>query len=71
MFGWLSNRLPDYPDTLNLRTDVWPQDGNKRPLVTIQSAHAEHPLYVEQQQGITPTRLGQLHARHACPNGGE
>ena len=28
MFGWLSNRLPDYPDTLNLRTDVRPQDGN-------------------------------------------
>jgi hypothetical protein len=66
MFGWFSNRLPDYPDTLNLQSTIWPQDGNQRPRLYVNAAHAEHPLYVEQCNGIDADRLGRLYANIAC-----
>jgi hypothetical protein len=67
MFGWFSNALPDYPDTTKLQTTVVPQDGNQRPLVYINDANADHPLYVEQHEGISETRLAQIYARNLCP----
>ena len=66
MFGWLCNRLPSYPDTLNLQTTVVPQDGGARPQVWINEAHAEHPLYIEQRGGISKKRLGKLYADQVC-----
>jgi hypothetical protein len=71
MFGWFSNRLPDYPDTLNLPATVVPQDDNQRPLVWINQDRADHPLYVHQRQGIERDHLGELYARHLCPNADE
>lgn len=44
-FGWLADRLPHYPDTLNVPTDVhWQPDGD-RPRVEIRPG--DHPLYVD------------------------
>jgi hypothetical protein len=68
MFGWLCNRLPPYPDTLNLQTTVVPQDGRRRPLVWINEAHDSHPLYIDQRAGITTERLGEIYAQEVCAN---
>ncbi len=69
MFGWLCNSLPSYPETVNLQTTVVPQDGNARPEVWINQAHAEHPLYLEQRSGIARERLGEIYAREVCDGG--
>lgn len=66
MFGWLSNRIPGYPDTLNLQTGVEPQDDHQRPFVWISDAHSDHPLYAEQRNGISLDRLGEIYARNLC-----
>lgn len=60
MFGYLANRLPFYPDTLNLRLDVLPQDGRRRPHLRVQSVHADHPLYADQANGLDAGRLAAL-----------
>jgi hypothetical protein len=60
LFGYLANRLPVYPDTLNLKLDVLPQDSNQRPVLRLWDEHAEHPLYVDQTQGIDADRLAAL-----------
>ncbi|HTW34798.1 MAG TPA: DUF2199 domain-containing protein [Rhizomicrobium sp.] len=51
MFGWLSNRLPGYSDTLALPLTVRTQQKGKRPLFT--SEDAAHPLTQDQRAGIT------------------
>lgn len=66
MFGWFCNRIPYYPDTLNLQTTVVPQDGGARPQVWINKIHADHPLYAEQQSGLTKERLGEIYAGEVC-----
>ncbi len=68
MFGWLCNRLPFYPDTLELQTSVLPQDHRRRPLVWINQVHADHPLYIDQREGITRERLGEIYASEICVN---
>jgi len=69
MFGWFSNRIPHYPETLNLQSTVRPQDGNQRPHLWINEAHAEHPLYREQREGMSLERLGAIYAKEFCANG--
>lgn len=59
-FGWFSNRLNGYPDTLNLRSQVRPRDGRQRPYIELESA--EHPLALEQRNGITFDRLLEIYA---------
>ena len=54
-FGWLSNRLQGYPDTLNLKCRVHPRAGRQRP--TIELEPIDHPLVKESIEGITPERL--------------
>ena len=66
LFGWLCNRIPTYPDTVNLQTAVVPQDLRARPQVWIGEAHTAHPLYIEQQSGITKKRLGKIYASEVC-----
>lgn len=66
MFGWFCNRIPDYPDTLHLQTTIVPQDGGQRPMVWINDVHADHPLYRDQREGITPDRLGEIYAAQIC-----
>jgi hypothetical protein len=66
MFGWLCNRLPVYPETLHLQTTVVPRDGGERPLVWINEAHHEHPLTIDQREGMTTERLGEIYASQIC-----
>ncbi len=66
MFGWLCNRIPSYPDTLHLQTTVEPQDDRQRPLVWINDANSDHPLYREQRQGMSRARLGEVYSTEIC-----
>ena len=50
MFGWFSNRLPLYPDTLNLKCMVHPRRGGLRPLLELEPT--DHPLAAQQRDGI-------------------
>jgi hypothetical protein len=61
-FGWFSNRLKGYLDTLNLKCQVYPVSGRQRPRVLLEST--DHPLAVEQKNGITFDRVLELYALH-------
>jgi hypothetical protein len=49
-FGWFSNRLPGYPDTLSLKTNVYLQPYPHRPRIVLEPS--EHLLSIHQHQGI-------------------
>jgi len=51
MFGYLSNRLPEYPDTLNLKLSVQTRAKGDRPMVTLEPT--DHPLAVDQREGMS------------------
>lgn len=59
-FGWFCNRLKGYPDTLLLKCQVHPRRGGQRPLIELEPT--DHPLAVEQHDGITFDRVLDLHA---------
>jgi hypothetical protein len=59
-FGWFSNRLKGYPDTLNLKCHVAPREGRNRPYIELEST--SHPLAIEQCEGITFDRLLEIYA---------
>jgi hypothetical protein len=59
-FGWLSNRLPLYPETLNLKTHVHTRPVGQRPFIELEPTN--HPLAVEQRQGISMTRVREIAA---------
>ena len=59
-FGWFSNRLKGYPDTLNMKCQVYPEDGRQRPSIELESTG--HPLAVEQREGITFDRVLEIYA---------
>jgi hypothetical protein len=62
-FGWLSNKIPIYPDTLNLKTNISSKDVKDRPTITLEPT--DHPLAVEQRNGITYERVEQIAAQMA------
>lgn len=58
-FGWLSTALPSYPETtLHLKTSVHTRPVGERPLIELEAT--EHPLAVEQRQGITLKRVQEI-----------
>jgi hypothetical protein len=57
-FGWLSTLLPGYPETLHLKTMVHTRAVGRRPLVELEPT--DHPLAVEQRQGITWERVQEI-----------
>ncbi len=59
-FGWFSNRLNGYPETLNLKAQIHAQGGHVRPLIELEPT--DHPLAVEQRVGITFDRLLEIYA---------
>jgi hypothetical protein len=65
-YGWLSTSLPLYPETLHLKTNVVSRAVGQVPLVQLEPS--QHPLALEQQNGITIHRVFEiahllLHAR--------
>jgi hypothetical protein len=57
-FGWLSTALPCYPNTLHLKTNVHTREVGRRPRVELEPT--DHPLAVEQRQGITRARVQEI-----------
>jgi hypothetical protein len=57
-FGWFSNRLPGYPDTLNLKTNVYLRPYPTRPRIELHKS--DHPLALEQRGGITVKRVQEI-----------
>jgi hypothetical protein len=64
-FGWLSAELPVYPSTENLKTRVHLRDGGIRPYIELEPT--DHPLAVEQRNGITADRVAEIYAH--CAHG--
>lgn len=64
-FGWFSNNLAGYPDTFGLKTMVHPQDGGLRPLIELELT--DHPLSIEQHNGITLDRVIEIYTLHGHP----
>ncbi|MEV6212391.1 DUF2199 domain-containing protein [Kitasatospora sp. NPDC051914] len=57
-FGWLTTELP-YPEpTLLLKTHVHTQSVGSRPLIELEPT--DHPLAVEQREGITMARVHEF-----------
>ena len=54
-FGWRNTRLPGYPNTLNLKTLMYTRLVGQRPHIVVEPT--DHPLAIEQQQGITWERI--------------
>ncbi|MGB6487706.1 MAG: DUF2199 domain-containing protein [Steroidobacteraceae bacterium] len=61
-FGWFSNRLKGYPDTLNLKCQVHPQAARERPWIELENT--EHPLARDAFEGITYERLLEIYAAY-------
>ena len=57
-FGWLSNQIPGYPNTVNIKTMVHTQPVGTRP--QIRCIEDGHPLAVDQEAGVTVERLQEL-----------
>ncbi len=57
-FGWLCSRLPGYPDTFSLKTHVHQREPGLRPWVELE--RTDHPLAIDQREGIEPVRLQEI-----------
>ena len=57
-FGWLNTALPCYPNTLNLKTMVHTREVGRRPWIELEPT--DHPLAVEQREGITLARVQEI-----------
>ena len=51
MFSYLSNEVAVFPDSLNLKADMVPQDNKQRPQLRLWEC--DHPLFLAQQKGIS------------------
>ncbi len=57
-FGWLSNSIPVYPETLSLKTMVHTRAPGLRPAIELEPT--DHPLAVEQRVGIGMDRVKEI-----------
>ena len=57
-YGWLSTRIRLYPGNLQLKAAVHFRGGGLRPRVELE--HTDHPLAIEQRQGITMERVQEI-----------
>ncbi|MGO9229254.1 MAG: DUF2199 domain-containing protein [Bryobacteraceae bacterium] len=57
-FGWFCNSVPGYPETLHLKTAVHSRAVGLRPYIELEAT--DHPLAVEQRNGITTARVRQI-----------
>jgi hypothetical protein len=67
-FGWLSVQIPSYPDTLRLKVMAHLLDHGTRPRFELEPT--EHPLAVEQRDGITLARLREIYEANLHPPAG-
>jgi hypothetical protein len=64
-FGWLCSAIPGYPDTQQLKTMVRVRSWPTRPFVELEPTN--HPLAVEQREGITAARAREIAERIMHP----
>lgn len=57
-FGWLCTQIPIYPETLHLKTMVHLRNNGIRPRIALEPT--DHPLSIEQNEGITIDRALEL-----------
>jgi len=57
-FAWVQSALPYPGGTLSLKANLITQPLGQRPLVKLQEC--DHPLHIEQSQGITMARVKQI-----------
>ena len=60
IFGWLSVNMEVYPECETLKSLVHIREPELRPLIELQPS--DHPLAVEQQDGISLDRLAEFYA---------
>lgn len=58
MFGWLCNNVSQYPPTIGLKTNVHLRPNNLRPAIIVEPT--DHPLAVDQREGITLDKVEKL-----------
>lgn len=58
MFSWLSTRIPEYPDTLNLKMHAHIQPVGDRPHFLLD--RSDHPLAQEYHHGITAEKVKEI-----------
>jgi hypothetical protein len=59
-FGWLSAELPLYPRTENLKTRIHLRNDGIRPYIELEPT--DHPLALEQRNGISVARVAEIYA---------
>ncbi|TXI33329.1 MAG: DUF2199 domain-containing protein [Aquipseudomonas alcaligenes] len=59
-FGWLNASINIYPETENLKTMVHIRDDGNRPYIELEPT--DHPLALEQRNGITIERVAEIYA---------
>jgi|HubBroStandDraft_1064217.scaffolds.fasta_scaffold51057_2 hypothetical protein len=59
-FGWLCNNISVYPPTMNLKTQIHLRGGGLRPSIELEPT--DHPLAVEQRQGMPVRRVEEIAA---------
>jgi hypothetical protein len=59
-FGWLNASLKPYPDTVNLKTKVHLRDKRTRPFIELEPI--DHPLAIEQRNGISKERVAEIYS---------
>ena len=64
-FGWLNSHIWLYPDTINLKTMVHLRNDGIRPFVELEPT--DHPLAVEQRDGITLERVREIYESMVHP----
>ncbi len=60
LLGRLSSQINGYPDTLNMKCTLVPQDNRQRPHIVLDE-ESNHPLVEEQINGISFDRILELH----------
>jgi hypothetical protein len=56
--GWLNTQMPLFGDTINVEVNVQTQPLGRRPHFTL--TDSEHPLAIEQREGISMRRVEQI-----------
>ncbi len=57
-FGWLSNQIPGYPSSINIKVMVHTETVGIRPRLRV--IEDGHPLFTDQECGITEDRAEEL-----------
>lgn len=63
--GWMSSQITGYPDMLRLKVRAELQDGRQRPHLILEPTG--HPLAIEQREGITSKRVGEILSPYMHP----